>query len=76
MRTTLKSIRPGRSARIVAHDSDGAVHQRLLAMGLTRGTVVDVLRVAPFGDPMQVRVRGFHLALRCSEAENITVQEC
>lgn len=50
------------------------VLQRLLEMGLTPGTECSVLRYAPLGDPMEVRVRGYNLSLRASEAQGIQVQ--
>lgn len=50
------------------------VLQRLLEMGLTQGTECTVLRYAPLGDPMEVRVRGYNLSLRASEAQGIRVQ--
>jgi ferrous iron transport protein A len=43
-------------------------------LGLIRGTTVEVIRLAPLGDPMEVRIRGFMLTLRRSEAEHITVE--
>jgi ferrous iron transport protein A len=43
-------------------------------MGLIRGTTVEVVRRAPLGDPMEVKLRGFMLTLRRSEAEHITVE--
>ena len=50
-------------------------HQRLLEMGLTRGAAFEVVRYAPMGDPIEIRVRGYHLSLRKSEAARITVEE-
>jgi len=46
----------------------------MLDMGIIRGTPVEVLRVAPLGDPMEVRVRGYNLSLRKNEAATITVR--
>jgi Fe2+ transport system protein FeoA len=76
MRTDLSSIRPGRSARIVELGNSGGLHRRLLDMGVTRGTVVDVARVAPLGDPMELRVKGYRLSLRKADAGMIAVEEC
>jgi Fe2+ transport system protein FeoA len=50
-----------------------ATHQRLLEMGLTVGTECTVVRYAPLGDPLEIRVRGYHLSLRQSEAAGIQV---
>lgn len=47
---------------------------RLLEMGLLVGTLVELVRFAPLGDPMEIKVRGYHLTLRKSEAEQILVR--
>jgi len=56
----------------VGGDADAA--RRLMDLGLIRGTTVEVIRRAPLGDPMEVRLRGFMLTLRRAEAEHITVE--
>lgn len=56
----------------VGGDADSA--RRLMDLGLIRGTTVEVIRRAPLGDPMEVRLRGFMLTLRRAEAEHITVE--
>ncbi|WP_420124854.1 FeoA family protein [Longimicrobium sp.] len=56
----------------VAGDADAA--RRLMEMGLMRGTTVEVVRRAPLGDPLEVKVRGFMLTLRRAEAEHIEVE--
>ncbi|MGC8861243.1 MAG: FeoA family protein [Armatimonadota bacterium] len=60
----------GRIARVCCR---GPVGRRLLDMGLTRGTPVEVVRQAPLGDPVEIKVRGYLLSLRKSEAEHIIV---
>ena len=49
-------------------------HRRLMEMGLTRGSTFEVVRFAPMGDPIEIRVRGYHLSLRKSEAAGIAVE--
>lgn len=56
----------------VAGDADAA--RRLMDLGVIRGTTVEVVRTAPLGDPMEVKLRGFMLTLRRSEAEHITIE--
>jgi len=51
------------------------VKQRLLEMGLIKGTSVEFIRTAPMGDPIEVRVRGYRLSLRRLEAESVIVQK-
>jgi Fe2+ transport system protein FeoA len=50
------------------------IHQRLLEMGLTLGTECCVIRYAPLGDPMELKVRGYSLSLRMAEAEGVQVR--
>lgn len=71
---TLKDLQPGESAAVVKCNGTGALRRRLMDMGLTKGTNVQVRKVAPLGDPIQVTVRGYELSLRKSEAESIEVQ--
>ena len=51
----------------------GAVKRRLIDMGLTPGTTVELIRMAPFGDPMEVRLRGYELSLRKEDAAQIRI---
>ena len=71
---TLDSLRPGQRARIVAVGGEGALVQRLLEMGLFEEEEVELLAVAPLGDPLEVRLRDYRLSLRRSEAARVEVQ--
>lgn len=70
---TLDALAPGDRGTVVGYTSD-APPVRLLEMGLLPGTPVEVVRLAPLGDPMDVRVRGFHLSLRRAEAAHVAVE--
>lgn len=70
----LSELGPGRKARIVKVRSKGQVNKRMIDMGVTPGTFVEVERVAPLGDPIEIRVRGYHLSLRKDEAAHISVE--
>lgn len=61
------------SARVVAVKGSGAVTRRMMEMGIVPGVPVRVIKAAPLGDPIQVLVRSYHLALRIAEANTITV---
>lgn len=63
----------GRTARVVSVSGDSAITRRLLEMGVIPGVELKVLRSAPFGDPIEVRVRGYSLAMRRTEAATIEV---
>jgi Fe2+ transport system protein FeoA len=71
--TTLDALKPGGRGRIAAITGSDGISRRLLDMGATRGTLIEVERVAPLGDPIEVRIRGYHLTLRRGEAERILV---
>ncbi len=71
--STLAELQRNVSARVVCVNGSGTVSIRLMEMGIVPGAAISIVRTAPFGDPIQVRVRGYHLALRSVEAETITV---
>lgn len=71
--TTLDQLQPGQSATIHKVGGAGALRHRLMDMGLTRGTLVVVVKRSPLGDPIDYLVRGYHLTLRKSEAQIIEV---
>jgi ferrous iron transport protein A len=71
---TLAELGPGDRGKVVAVAGDAEASRRLMDLGLIRGTAVEVIRTAPLGDPMEVKLRGFMLTLRRSEAEHITVE--
>ncbi len=72
---TLADLPVGGHGRIRSIDAPAALRQRLLEMGLVEGTPVEVVRFAPLGDPMEIRVRGYHLSLRRADARGVTVSE-
>lgn len=77
METSLRNMQIGQSGRVVGiSKSVSAYRQKLLAMGLTPGTLFSVLRHAPLGDPVEIQVRGFALSLRKDEADALLVEMC
>jgi ferrous iron transport protein A len=70
----LSALRTGDRATIGRLDGSGPVRRRLLELGLTPGTPVTLVRLAPLRDPMQIRVRGYQLCVRRSEADAVWVQ--
>ena len=70
----LSDISAGGIARIVSIKGRGSLRQHILDMGMVPGVEVEVIKFAPLGDPMEIRLRGYSLTLRLSEAENITVE--
>jgi ferrous iron transport protein A len=70
---SLDCLAPGVEARVLAVSGSGPVARRLMEMGVVPGAPIRVVKAAPLGDPLEVRVRNYHLALRRSEAQTITV---
>lgn len=71
---TLNELKIGATAVITAVGGDGALRCRLLDMGIIPKTRVTLQKVAPMGDPIEIRVRGYELTLRVEEAEKIEVE--
>ena len=72
---TLGDLPPGAGGMIRLVGGKGALRRRLLEMGLTPGTTVYIEKLAPMGDPMEIRLRGYHLTLRKEDARNIEIGE-
>jgi Fe2+ transport system protein FeoA len=72
---TLEELPIGHKAVIMAVGGEGALRCRLLDMGLIPRTIVEVRKVAPMGDPIEIRVRGYELTIRKEDAGKIEVAE-
>jgi Fe2+ transport system protein FeoA len=70
----LSGLAPGDRARIVAVEVADVNRGRILEMGFTVGATIEVVRFAPLGDPMELRVRGAHVSIRKAEAAGVRVQ--
>lgn len=73
-KVALNTLRPGEEC--IVDRIEAATHSlnlRLLEMGLTKGTRLEVIRFAPMGDPMEIAVRGYRLSLRRVEAQSVIV---
>lgn len=71
---TLKQIPVGQTVAVVKLHGEGAVKRRIMDMGITKGVMIYVRKVAPLGDPMEVTVRDYELSIRKNDAEMIEVQ--
>ena len=71
---TLKQAKIGDTVTVIKLHGEGAVKRRIMDMGITKGVAVQVRKVAPLGDPIEVNVRGYELSIRKSDAEMIEVQ--
>ncbi|CVI73220.1 MAG TPA: ferrous iron transport protein A [Candidatus Fimimorpha faecalis] len=72
---TLREVECGKTVKTVKLHGEGAVKRRIMDMGITKGVEIFVRKVAPLGDPIEVKVRGYELSLRKADAEMIEVQE-
>jgi ferrous iron transport protein A len=70
---TLDEMQQGQRARIDSLIGDDTVLQRLMEMGLLENEEIEVLAFAPFGDPLEIRLRDYRLSLRRTEAARIRV---
>ena len=71
---TLRQAKIGDTVKVVKLYGEGAVKRRIMDMGITKGTDVHIRKAAPFGDPIEVTVRGYELSLRKADAEMIEVE--
>lgn len=71
--TTLTDLPAGIDARVISIEGDGVAVRRLMEMGVVPGASIRVIKSAPFGDPIEVKIRRYHLALRRNEASAVKV---
>ena len=71
---TLKNAKVGETLKVIKLRGEGAVKRRIMDMGITRGTILYIRKVAPLGDPVELTVRGYELSIRKADAEMIEVE--
>jgi len=71
---TLDQVNAGGQARVVSISGSGRISKRLMEMGVVPGIVITIVKSAPFGDPVQIRLLGYSMAVRRSEAQAVTVE--
>ena len=72
--STIKSLKSNEHATVKSIGNIGAIRRRLIDMGITPGTEVIMKKAAPFGDPVEIHVRGYELSLRIAEAEQVIIE--
>lgn len=72
---TLDQLSPGEKARVKRVGGQGAVRRRLMDMGLVGGVEIELIKAAPMGDPLEFRLRGYHLSLRKAEAQMVELEK-
>lgn len=71
---TLREIKVGKTVKVVKLCGEGPLKRRIMDMGITKGVEIYVRKLAPLGDPIEIRVRGYELTLRKADAEMIEVE--
>lgn len=71
---SLKDAKIGETVKVIKLGGDGAVKRRIMDMGITKGAEIFIRKVAPLGDPIEVKVRGYELSLRKADAQYIEVE--
>jgi ferrous iron transport protein A len=74
MSKNLSDLKKGERGKVVRVGGRGNIQRRLMDMGLVSGSEVQIQRVAPLGDPIEIRIKGYNLTLRKSEASSISVE--
>jgi Fe2+ transport system protein FeoA len=72
---TLDLLKVNETAVVTGYSDNTPIRKQLLAMGLTRNTKVTVVRVAPLGDPIEIKLRSFSLTLRKQDAAQIIIRK-
>ena len=75
METTLDKLKPRESGIVVSIGGKGPVRRRLIDMGITPDAKVVMRKTAPFGDPIEINVRGYELSIRKNEANQVVVKK-
>ncbi|MEA3328579.1 MAG: FeoA family protein [Candidatus Omnitrophota bacterium] len=70
----LKELKSGEKGKITKVSGEGLIRRRILDMGVIPGSEIEMQRAAPLGDPIEVKIKGYHLSLRKNEAANIYVE--
>ena len=71
---TLNQLEPGESGTVSKVNGRGPVKRRIIDMGMVSGTTLQVVKFAPLGDPIEIKLKGFNLSLRKNEAALIEIE--
>lgn len=70
----LNELKKGEKGKVVKITGDGSVYRRLLDLGVVKGSEIQMKGVAPMGDPIEIKIKGYNLSLRKSEASGVIVE--
>ena len=71
---TLRDVKVGKTVKVIKLCGEGPLKRRIMDMGITQGVEIYVRKLAPLGDPIEIRVRGYELTLRKADAEMVEVE--
>ena len=71
---TLRDVKVGKTVKVIRLCGEGPLKRRIMDMGITKGVEIYVRKLAPLGDPIEIRVRGYELTLRKADAEMVEVE--
>ena len=71
----LSELKIGEQAKVLKIDNEISIKNRLTAMGLTEGVKITLIRRAPLSDPVEIKLRGFYMAIRKADADKIYVEK-
>lgn len=72
---TLRDLKVGQAGRITKVGTVGALKQRFMDMGITKGVEVKIEKIAPLGDPIEIIIRGYNLSIRKDDAAKIEIEQ-
>lgn len=70
----LSDLKKGQNGKIVSLHGEGGLKKHLMEMGFVKGSDIEIRRVAPLGDPVEIRIKGYSISLRKEEAQNIEIE--
>ena len=70
----MNNLKVGETGKVKKIEGDDSLRRRLLDMGIIPGAKVEIIKIAPLGDPVEIKVRGYHLTLRKEEALQISLE--
>lgn len=71
----LSQAKVGKKVKVLKIEGEGPIRRRIMDMGITKGVEIFIRKMAPFGDPIEIFIRGYELTLRKEDAKNIIIEE-
>ena len=71
---TLKDTAIGQTVKVKKLTGEGAIKRRIMDMGITKGVIIEIKKIAPLGDPIDIRLRGYELCIRKADMEGIDIR--